>query len=108
MSEEDELLVVLCTAPDQEAARALAKGIVEARLAACVNVIPGVKSFYHWQGALQADSEVQLVIKTRRGRFDELAAWIEANHPYDVPEVVALPADRVNESYLRWAVEESS
>ncbi|MFW2389950.1 MAG: divalent-cation tolerance protein CutA [Polyangiales bacterium] len=108
MSEENELLVVLCTAPDAEAARALAEGIVEARLAACVNVIPGLESFYRWQGALTADSEVQLLIKTRRGRFDELAAWIESNHPYELPEIVALPAERVSESYLRWAVEETS
>jgi periplasmic divalent cation tolerance protein len=108
VSKENELLVVLCTAPDADAARTLAGGIVEAHLAACVNVIPGLKSFYRWQGALHADSEVQLLIKTRRGRFDELAAWIESNHPYDVPEIVALPAERVSDSYLRWAVEETS
>ena len=108
MSDENELLVVLCTAPDEATAATLAEGLVEARLAACVNVIPGLKSYYRWQGKLEVDSEVQLVIKTRRGRFDELAAWIQANHPYDVPEIVALPAERVSKGYLRWAVEQTS
>ena len=89
MSGEHDLLVVLCTAPDEATAEKLAKGMVEARLAACVNAIPGLKSFYRWQGKLESDREIQLLIKTRRARFDELAAWIEANHPYEVPEIVA-------------------
>lgn len=107
MSGENELVVVLCTVPDEGAAQKLAHGMVEARLAACVNALPGVKSFYRWQGKLHVDSEIQLVIKTRRGRFEELAAWLRANHPYDVPEVVAIPAERVSEEYLAWAVEQT-
>lgn len=108
MSDENELLVVLCTAPNEDTAAGLAEGLVEARLAACVNVIPGLKSHYRWQGKLEVDAEVQLLIKTRRGRFEQLAAWIQANHPYDVPEIVALPAERVSEAYSRWAIEETS
>ena len=108
MSLENELLVVLCTAPDPAAAEKLAKGLIDGRLAACVNAIAGLTSYYRWQGKFEVDSEVQLLIKTRRGRFDELAAWIEANHPYDVPEIVALPAERVSESYLAWAVDQTS
>lgn len=108
MSTENELLVVLCTVPNEATAEKLAKGLVEERLAACVNAIPGLSSYYRWQGKLEVDSEIQLLIKTRRGRFDELAAWIQANHPYDVPELVALPAERVSESYLAWAVEQTS
>ena len=84
-----------------------ANGLVEERLAACVNTISGVKSFYRWQGKIEADTEVQLLIKTRRGRFEELAAWIAANHPYDVPEIVAVAAEHVSESYLAWAVEQT-
>ena len=103
-----ELIIVLCTAPDQEVAGKLAKGLVEARLAACVNAIPAIQSFYRWQGAVQADTEVQLVIKTQPGRFEALAAWIEANHPYEVPEIVALPAHDVSASYLAWAIQETS
>jgi periplasmic divalent cation tolerance protein len=105
---DDELVLVLCTVPDAAAADKLAKGLVDARLAACVNAISGLTSYYRWQGKVEIDSEVQLLIKTRRGRFDELAAWIKANHPYDVPEIVALAAVRVSEDYLAWAVEQTS
>lgn len=108
MSRDNELLVVFCTVPDEGTAAKLANGLIEERLAACVNAIPGVKSFYRWQGRLEVDSEIQLVIKTRAGQFDALAAWINANHPYDVPEIVALPADQVNEEYLRWAIEQTT
>lgn len=108
MSAESELIVVLCTVPDGPTAEKLAKGLVDERLAACVNAIPGVKSFYRWQGKLETDEEIQLLIKTRKGRFDELAAWIKAHHPYDVPEIVALPAERVSDDYLTWAIEQSS
>ena len=108
MSAEDQLVVVLCTVPDEATAEKLAKGLVDERLAACVNAIPGVKSFYRWQGKIEADAEVQLVIKTCSERFDELAAWISANHPYDVPEIVAIPANRVSEAYFAWAVEQTS
>lgn len=108
MSRESELVVVFCAVPDEAAAKKLAKGLIEGRLAACVNAIPGVKSFYRWQGELEVDTEIQLLIKTRSGRFAELAAWITANHPYDVPEIVALPADQVNEDYLAWAVEQTT
>jgi periplasmic divalent cation tolerance protein len=108
VSAEDKLIVVLCTVPDEAAAERLAKGLVEERLAACVNAIPGVKSFYRWQGKIESDTEVQLVIKTRGERFDQLAAWISENHPYDVPEIVAIPADRVSDAYFGWAVEQTS
>ena len=108
MSPEDKLVVVLCTVPDDATAERLAKGLVEERLAACVNAIPGVKSFYRWQGKFESDTEVQLVIKTRADRFDALAAWISENHPYEVPEIVAIPADRVSEGYFAWAVEQTS
>lgn len=104
MSGDDELVLVLCTVPDEATAEKLGKGLVEARLAACVNAIPGLKSYYRWQGKVEIDSEIQLLIKTRRGRFGELAAWIQANHPYDVPEIVAVAAEQVSESYLAWAV----
>ncbi|MGB5268317.1 MAG: divalent-cation tolerance protein CutA [Polyangiales bacterium] len=108
MNADDELLVVLCTAPDLVTAEQLAKGLVDARLAACVNAIPGLKSFYRWHGKVEIDSEVQLLIKTSRARFDELAEWIEANHPYEGPEIVAVAAERVSESYLGWALGQTS
>ncbi|MFA9469060.1 MAG: divalent-cation tolerance protein CutA [Deltaproteobacteria bacterium] len=108
MSSENHLIVILCTVPDEAAAENLARGLIEGRLAACVNAIPGVKSFYRWQGKIETNTEIQLVIKTRSERFDELAAWISENHPYDVPEIVATPAERVSEAYLAWAVAQTS
>jgi len=108
VSAENQLIVILCTVPDEATAEKLAAGLLEERLAACVNAIPGVKSFYRWQGNIETDTEIQLLIKTRVERFDELAAWISANHPYDVPEIVAIPANRVSEAYLAWAVEQTS
>ena len=108
MSSENHLIVILCTVPDEAAAENLARGLIEGRLAACVNAIPRVKSFYRWQGKIETDTEIQLVIKTRSERFDELAAWISENHPYDVPEIVAIPAERVSEAYLAWAVAQTS
>jgi periplasmic divalent cation tolerance protein len=104
---ENELIVVLCTVPDEATAERLAHGLVEGGLAACVNAIGGVKSFYRWEGKILVDSELQLIIKTRRGRFDDLAAWVRANHPYEVPEIVAIPAERVSNEYLAWAVEQT-
>ena len=99
MSAEDKLIVVLCTVPDEASAERLAKGLVEERLAACVNAIPGVKSFYRWQGKIESDTEVQLVIKTRADRFDALAAWISENHPYDVPEIIGFGLTSIAEPY---------
>jgi periplasmic divalent cation tolerance protein len=108
VSSENHLIVILCTVPHDAAAENLARGLIEGRLAACVNAIPGVKSFYRWQGKIETDTETQLVIKTRSERFDELAAWISENHPYDVPEIVAIPAERVSEAYLAWAADQTS
>ena len=99
----NEAIVVLCTVPSEgETAVELARGLVQARLAACVNLVPGVRSFYRWEGALQDDAEVQLLIKTTRSRFAELERWLDEHHPYEVPEVVALPVDRGAKAYLDW------
>jgi periplasmic divalent cation tolerance protein len=108
VSPVNQLVVILCTVPDEATAEKLATGLVEGRLAACVNAVPGVKSFYRWQGKIEAETEIQLLIKTRSERFDELAAWISENHPYEVPEIIAIPADRVSDAYLTWAVEQTS
>jgi periplasmic divalent cation tolerance protein len=96
------MLVVLTTTPNAEEAEALARKIIEARLAACVQVLPPMKSFYFWENEIQADSEHLLLIKTLPEKFDELKDFIKANHSYSVPEIVALPAEKVSESYLGW------
>ena len=101
-----DLIVVLCTAPDDATAKSLARGLVESRLAACVNAVPGVTSTYRWQGTIETESEVQLLIKTRRDRFEEVTAWLTEQHPYDVPEVVALSVEAVSEAYGGWLANE--
>lgn len=94
--------IVLCTAPDPTTAETLARSVVEARLAACVNLLPGVRSVYRWQGAVQADSETLLIIKTRRDRFTALADALRAQHPYELPEIIAVPLSDGLPAYLAW------
>ena len=107
VAQEGELIAVFCTVPDDETAERIARGLVEANLAACVKAIPGVRSFYSWEGALESDSEVQLLIKTRRAHFDALEAWIHEQHPYEVPEIVAVVAAHVGLPYERWTIEQT-
>lgn len=94
--------VVLCTCPPAEAER-IARGLVE-RGAACVNVLPGVRSFYAWAGALQADDESLLVIKAAVERLPALQAALKELHPYELPEWVVLPVDEAltSEAYRAW------
>ena len=99
---ETPVRVVLVTAPDEETAAGLARTVVGERLAACANLVPGVRSLYRWEGAVQDDAEVLLVIKTTASGYQGVENWLGANHPYDVPEVVALPAEKVAGPYLAW------
>jgi periplasmic divalent cation tolerance protein len=93
--------VVLVTAPPKKAA-ALAKGLVGAKLAACVNVIPSLTSHYRWEGKVQKDRESLLVIKTRASLLKRVEKWVKANHPYTVPEVISLPVTGGSRDYLAW------
>lgn len=97
--------VVLITAPTGEPSTALARALVESRVAACVNVIPGVRSCYRWEGAVQEDAEDLLVAKTSEERLPDLIARVQALHPYTVPEVLALPVEAGNASYLQWVLD---
>jgi periplasmic divalent cation tolerance protein len=108
IAKSEDGFVVLCTAPDAEVGASLARGLVEAKLAACVNIIPGLRSFYVWKGELQDDTEVQLLIKTRETHLDALAQYLEAHHPYDVPELLALPIAAGGSSYLSWLGEQTA
>ena len=99
------MLIVFTTTPNAEEAESLAKKIVEAKLAACVQVLPAMKSFYFWEGAVQTDAENLLLIKTLPERFAELEKFIQTNHSYEVPEIVALSAEKVSEGYLGWVKE---
>jgi periplasmic divalent cation tolerance protein len=104
---DDGPLLILCTAPSDEVAATLARGLVEAKLAACVNVVSGLRSFYAWKGELRDEAEVQLLIKSRRARFDALEAWLREHHPYEVPEIIALPIERGSAAYLGWIIEQT-
>ncbi len=100
--------VALITAPDRAVAEELARALVESRCAACVNLLPGVTSIYRWQGAVQVDSEVLLVVKTRAERLSEIEALLARQHPYEVPELVVLAPAHVERKYLAWWLGESA
>lgn len=106
--EAADVAVVYVTAPSADVAATLARSLVEDRLAACVNVVPGVTSTYRWQGAVQTDAESLMILKTRRDRLPALTAAVRARHPYDEPEVLALPALAGSPSYLAWILAEAS
>ncbi|WP_242393714.1 divalent-cation tolerance protein CutA [Anaeromyxobacter oryzisoli] len=103
-----DALVVLVTAPSPEKAAELARAVVEARLAACGNVVPGLRSIYRWEGTVHEDAEALLVLKTTRGRFEALRDRILALHPYQVPEVLALPVEAGSAAYLDWIAGETA
>jgi periplasmic divalent cation tolerance protein len=94
--------VVLSTCPDAGTAEAVARALVDERLAACVNLVPGVRSIYRWQDAVEQADEVLLVIKTTEAKVDALTARIAQLHPYEVPEVIAFAAEGVSDAYLAW------
>jgi len=97
--------ILLTTAPDRETAERIARALVERKLAACVNVLPGVRSVYRWKGAVEEADEVLLLAKTTADRIEELVRALSGLHPYEVPECVVLEAGRVEASYLAWLVE---
>ena len=103
----DDFIVVLVTVPDQDLAVALARTLVEEKLIACVNILPGVRSIYAWQGKVCDDSELLCVLKTRRALFEAVRARVTALHPYQVPEIVALPLVEGNPPYLAWLEKET-
>ncbi len=97
-----DTVVVLVTTPSTEKAAEIARALVEEKLAACGNVVPAIRSIYRWEGKVQEDQEALLVLKAPRERFQELRDRVVALHPYQVPEVVALPIEMGHEPYLAW------
>ncbi len=95
-------IVALTTAPTAETARALVEALVERRLVACGTVLPGATSIYRWKGAVERAQEALVVLKTTARRWTELAAALPALHPYEVPELVALPVVHGHPAYLQW------
>ena len=95
-------IVVLSTSSSLEEAEKIARVLVDQRLAACVNVLPGLRSFYRWKGKVEDAVEFLLLIKSSRGQFDKLKAALEKLHSYEVPEVIALPIVDGSANYLLW------
>ena len=99
---QPDLHLILVTAPDGTVARELAAAILEARLAACVNIVPQIESHYWWQGKIDQSAEVLLLIKTTKTKLKALQKLVIEKHPYDTAEFVAIPASAVAEKYMAW------
>ena len=104
---DDEVLVVFCAVPTREVGEAIAEALVGERLAACVNLLPGVRSVYRWKGEVHRDDEVLAVMKTTAGRFEALRARVCALHPYELPEVLSVPSGPAHLPYLAWVRDET-
>lgn len=98
----DQVIVTFSSCPDEATAQRLAKALVSEQLATCVNRVPGMTSTYFWDGCLRDDAEILLIMKTTAARLAELQARLTALHPYELPELVALPVVGGNEPYLQW------
>jgi len=98
-------LVVICNVPDEETAMHIATVLVQEQLAACVNILPACRSVYRWQGRLEQSNEIPLLIKTTKDAYPVLEQQLSALHPYDVPEIIALPMAQGLPAYLTWVSE---
>ena len=103
-SSEPHLIVVMTTLPEVNQAHSIAKILVEEKLAACVQVMPSMTSTYMWQGELCQESENLVFIKTLQAKYEELVSRLRSLHPYETPEVIAIPAIAVDRDYLNWVI----
>jgi periplasmic divalent cation tolerance protein len=94
--------IILCTCPDQATAENIARLLIERKLAACVNILPGLTSYYRWQGQVESAQELLLLIKSSDARYSAVEAAILENHPYELPEIVAVPVEQGLPDYLHW------
>jgi len=100
-----EFFVALCACPDGETARRIGHDLVEGSLVACVNVVPGLRSIYRWNGSVHDDAEVLMILKTTGDRLESARARLVELHPYDVPEFIALPVSGGHHPYLQWVAD---
>ena len=106
-SDDPRVLLVFTNMPDHDSATALATALVEARLVACVNVLAACTSVYRWQGVVETATEVPVLMKTTVTRYAALEAAIRARHPYELPEIVAVPVEHGLPAYLDWVTDET-
>ena len=102
-----ELLLVMTSLPDEDVAKELAKRLIDAHLAACVQIQSGVQSIYRWEGRVCEEQEAVLVAKTTAEQWSAMSAFIKQNHPYDVPEIIAQPITHSHADYARWVIAET-
>ncbi|MGD8674101.1 MAG: divalent-cation tolerance protein CutA [Thiogranum sp.] len=102
MSEASDVIIVYCTVPDADTGQHIARHLVEYRLAACVNLLPGVTSTYRWQDKVETDTEALLMIKARSAGYAQLESAIRSQHPYELPEIIAVPVTDGLGEYLDW------
>ena len=105
---QPKAVIVFMTAPKRDEAERLAEILVNGRLAACVQILPEITSFYHWQGKIERDVEFLILAKTTIDRFAELEKTVRENHSYEVPEIVAVPSEAVSAPYLAWLKAETA
>lgn len=103
---QSKAVVVFMTAPKREEAERIAEILVNHRLAACVQILPEITSFYHWQGKIERDAEVLILAKTTIDKFPEMEKVVRENHSYEVPEIIAVSAEAVSDPYLNWLINE--
>ena len=102
-----EYIIAHVTAPNEEEASKISRTVVEERLAACVNIIKSVRSIYRWQGQIEDEQEVLMIIKTRRTLFERLQGRVKELHSYSVPEIIGVPVTEGSEEYLNWLGQET-
>ncbi len=102
-----EFIIVYVTAPTEEEARKIARALIDNKLAACVNIVREMRSIYRWQGKIEDEAEVLMIVKTRRGHFRRLKETVKQLHSYSVPEIIAIPVVEGSEDYLEWLREET-
>jgi len=94
--------IIFCTCPDQQTAKQIAESLIRDKSAACVNIIPGITSVYQWQGKIESAQEHLLLIKSRVEKYSTIESKIKQIHPYELPEIIAVPIERGLPEYLQW------
>ncbi len=94
--------LIFCTCPDQKSAEDIAGHLINQKMAACVNIVPSITSMYEWQGKVETSQEHLLLIKSHTDKYEALASLIKSHHPYELPEIIAVPIERGLPEYLQW------
>lgn len=102
MTMQQTYQIILCTSPDKESAEKIAHQLINDKIAACINILPGLTSIFRWQGKIETEQEHLLLIKTRKDRYQAVEKSIQTNHPYEIPEIIAIPIEKGLAEYMQW------